>query len=136
MIIYEDCFLIIQINLLSFMVRSFILVTSQSVKEMKLSLSGITSLQMVLPQQCIMVHSLYEQDMIMIQNKEKEEALNSWIQDKSHVIVATIAFGMGINKVSESVWYVIDQNNVRLIIHWNLPQSLYNYYQVVCQLSV
>lgn len=72
----------------------------------------------------------------MIQNKEKEEALNSWIQDKSHVIVATIAFGMGINKVSESVWYVIDQNNVRLIIHWNLPQSLYNYYQVVCQLSV
>lgn len=22
------------------------------------------------------------------------------------------------------------QNDVRLVVHWNLPQSLYNYYQV------
>lgn len=23
-----------------------------------------------------------------------------------------------------------EQNDVRLVVHWNLPQSLYNYYQV------
>ena len=45
------------------------------------------------------------------------------------MIAATIAFGMGINKVGARV---VDeaQNDVRLVVHWNLPQSLYNYYQV------
>ncbi|KNB43803.1 ATP-dependent DNA helicase like [Blastocystis sp. subtype 4] len=51
-------------------------------------------------------------------NKEKEKALKDWISDTVNIIVATIAFGMGINK-----------NNVRLVVHWNIPQSLYNYYQ-------
>lgn len=51
-------------------------------------------------------------------NKEKEKALKDWISGAINIIVATIAFGMGINK-----------NDVRLVVHWNIPQSLYNYYQ-------
>ena len=54
--------------------------------------------------------------------------MNDWISDKVRIIVATIAFGMGINKVLFHVILII-KNNVRLVVHWNLPQSLYNYYQ-------
>lgn len=33
------------------------------------------------------------------QNREKEKALQDWISDKTPIMIATIAFGMGINKV-------------------------------------
>lgn len=50
--------------------------------------------------------------------KEKEKQMKLWMEEKVQVIVATNAFGMGIDKV-----------NVKTIIHLHLPQNLENYYQ-------
>ena len=50
--------------------------------------------------------------------KEKEKHMKLWLEEKVQVIVATNAFGMGIDKA-----------NVKTIIHLHLPQNLENYYQ-------
>ncbi|XP_063315206.1 ATP-dependent DNA helicase Q5 [Pelobates fuscus] len=43
---------------------------------------------------------------------------NEWMEDVVPVIVATISFGMGVDKA-----------NVRFVVHWNIAKSMAGYYQ-------
>ena len=53
-----------------------------------------------------------------ITREEKSWRLSQWLSDKKRVMVATSAFGMG-----------IDKPNVRTVIHLNLTESLESYFQ-------
>ncbi|WP_121967225.1 ATP-dependent DNA helicase RecQ [Myroides sp. N17-2] len=49
---------------------------------------------------------------------EKKKRMQDWIEEKTPIIVATNAFGMG-----------IDKKNVKNVIHIQIPENIENYYQ-------
>ncbi|MBG7613260.1 RecQ family ATP-dependent DNA helicase [Polaribacter sp. BAL334] len=49
---------------------------------------------------------------------EKEKAFENWMSEKTPIMVATNAFGMG-----------IDKENVGIVIHFDIPYSIENYIQ-------
>ena len=50
--------------------------------------------------------------------KDRERHQKRWLEGKVNIMVATNAFGMG-----------IDKSNVRYVIHWDIPESLEAYFQ-------
>ncbi|MFL1013271.1 RecQ family ATP-dependent DNA helicase [Flavisericum labens] len=53
-----------------------------------------------------------------LSNTEKETNMTSWLHNQNQVMVATNAFGMG-----------IDKPDVKTVIHFSLPESIESYFQ-------
>ena len=55
-----------------------------------------------------------------LSNEERQHYQELFVNDEKNVMIVTNAFGMG-----------IDKSNIRWILHYNMPQSIENYYQEI-----